>query len=128
MRCRVKVAEVGDLNTQRARAQAKELLGKIAKGIDPRRKKQGLDEAASAINNPTLRQAWERYRDAHMFRKGRSERTIENYRDHVERLMSDWLDQPLTLIGNEPGRITARRDKMVVVQTLEVEPSRSSGA
>jgi hypothetical protein len=109
---RVKVAEVGDLNTQRARAQAKELLGKIAKGIDPRKKKQDQEETASAINHPTLRQAWERYRDAHMMRKGRSDGTIENYRDHVERLMSDWLDQPLTLLGNDPGLVTARHDKI----------------
>jgi hypothetical protein len=40
------------------RAQAKELLGKIAKGIDPRKKEQDLEETASAINHPTLRQAW----------------------------------------------------------------------
>src|SRR5229473_867176 len=41
---RVKIAEVGDLSTQRARARAKEALGKIAKGIDPREKRRNADE------------------------------------------------------------------------------------
>lgn len=44
------------------------------------------DEAAQPNNAPkgvTLRQAWERYRDAHLIRKGRSEVTIEGYRDHL---------------------------------------------
>lgn len=36
----------------------------------------------------TRRKAWERYRDAHMIHKGRDARTIENYRDHMERLLA----------------------------------------
>jgi hypothetical protein len=35
---RIKFAEVGDVTTREARAEAKQLLGKIAKGIDPRQK------------------------------------------------------------------------------------------
>jgi integrase len=109
---RIKVAEVGDLSTRKARAQGKELLAKIAKGIDPREKKRIVREAEQTITHPTLRQAWERYRDAHMKRKGRSDGTIENYRDHVERLMADWLDRPLSVLGNDPALVTARHDKI----------------
>jgi Arm DNA-binding domain len=37
---RLKVGVVGEKTTREARAEAKELLGKIAKGIDPREKNQ----------------------------------------------------------------------------------------
>jgi len=109
---RVKVAKVGDLNTQKARAAAKELLGKMAKGIDPREKKRSAEEAERTITHPTLRQAWERHRNVHTKRKGRSEGTVENYRDHVERLMADWLDQPLSVVANYSNNITASQDKI----------------
>ena len=62
--------------------------------------------------DPTLKQAWERYRDGHMKRKGRSGGTIENYRDHVERLMSDWLDFPLSKFGLQPDLVRARHEKL----------------
>ena len=85
---RAKVGEVGKIATREARAKAKVLLGSIADGVDPRPKSE---EPVAPVPNgpdPTLKQAWERYRDGHMKRKGRSGGTIENYRDHVERLMS----------------------------------------
>jgi len=111
---RMKIAEVGDLSTQKARARAKEILGKIGKGVDPREKKRNQEDDQQTIASPTLRQAWERYRDAHMKRKGRSDGTIENYRDHVERLMADWLDEPLSVLGNDPALVTARHDTITV--------------
>jgi hypothetical protein len=43
----------------------------------------------------TLKEAWNRYRDAHLTRKERSEKTITGYRDHVERIFVDWLHTPL---------------------------------
>jgi len=54
---RMKIAEVGDLSTQKARARAKEILGKIAKGADPREKKRNEEEDEQTIASPTLRQA-----------------------------------------------------------------------
>jgi site-specific recombinase XerD len=60
----------------------------------------------------TLRQAWERYRDAHMIRKGRNAGTIENYRDHMERLFEDWLDKPLGRLGRQPSLVVERHDKI----------------
>ncbi len=107
---RLKVAEVGALTTREARAEAKELLGKIAKGIDPREKKPQIENSGQNANDPTLRQAWQRYLDAHMKRKGRSAGTQDSYRDHVERLMADWLDQPLSVLGHKPDLVTARHD------------------
>ena len=107
---RLKVAEVGALTTREARAEAKELLGKIAKGADPREKKLKAENPGQNSNDPTLRQAWQRYLDAHMKRKGRSVGTQDSYRDHVERLMADWLDQPLSVLGHNPDLVTARHD------------------
>jgi integrase len=107
---RIKIAEVGTVTTREARAEAKELLGKITKGIDPREKKLKSETERPNVNDPTLRQAWERYLDAHMKRKGRSVGTQDSYQDHVERLMSDWLDLPLSVLGNNPNLVTARHD------------------
>jgi site-specific recombinase XerD len=58
----------------------------------------------------TLRQAWERYRDAHLVRKGRSELTIESYRDHVERIFIEWLDAPLLELGLDPAKVVTKHD------------------
>jgi integrase len=116
---RIKVGEVGELKTREARAKAKTLLGSIAKGIDPRPRKttdcHSVDNDGTKVNEagasgPTLRAAWARYRDAHLKRKGRSDGTIENFRDHVERLMADWLDQPLSALGYEPNLVALRHE------------------
>ncbi len=118
---RIKVGEAGELNTREARAKAKTLLGSIAKGIDPRPKKaansesvdiEGSDASETSAKGPSLRAAWARYRDAHLKRKGRSDGTIENFRDHVERLMVDWLDQSLSVLGNDPGLVAQRHEKI----------------
>src|ERR1700730_1360858 len=78
---RVKIAEVGELNTREARAKAMMLLGSIAKGIDPRPQTAAVPESVTmktdgagglAASGPTLRTAWNRYHDAHLKRKGRS--------------------------------------------------------
>jgi integrase len=115
---RIKIGEAGEIKTREARARAKELLGSIAKGVDPRPKAQSLSDAQengfnpTGANGPTLRAAWARYRDSHLKRKGRSEGTIENFRDHVERLMADWLDQPLSVLGSNPSVVAARHEKI----------------
>lgn len=101
---RKKIAEFGDITSREARAKAKDVLAAIAKGQRP-----GQD-APIRKGSVTLRQAWERYRDAHMIRKGRSEGTIENYRDHMERLLSDWLDKPLARLGKQPQLVAERHD------------------
>lgn len=109
---RIKIGEVGQVPTREARAKAKILLGSIADGIDPRPKSPAAESPAKIGNDPTLQEAWERYRDGHMKRKGRSEGTIENYRDHVERLMAEWRTQSLSTLGNDPSLVKSLHDKL----------------
>ncbi len=45
-----------------------------------------------------------------MKRKGPG--TIENYRDHMERLLKDWLDKPLARLGPQPTLVVERHDKI----------------
>jgi hypothetical protein len=102
----VKLGEFGDLSTREARSKAKDALGSIARGQRPG------ETPRTITGSVTLRQAWERYRDAHMKRKGRNAGTIENYRDHMERLFEDWLDKPLARLGRQPNLVLERHDKI----------------
>jgi len=102
----VKLGEFGGLTTREARSKAKNALGSIARGQRPGESPRAI------IGSVTLRQAWERYRDAHMKRKGRNAGTIENYRDHMERLFEDWLDKPLARLGRQPNLVLERHDKI----------------
>lgn len=89
------------------------VLGSIADGIDPRPKPEvPLPAPAVQRAEPTLRDAWTSYRDSHMRRKGRSQGTIANYADHVERLMADWLDEPFSSLGNDPALVKKRHDEL----------------
>lgn len=120
----VRIGDAMALSTREARAIAKSHLAHIAKGEHPDPKAAsspasregtplGTDdsrERGTAPKTITLRQAWERYRDAHLVRKGRSAGTIEGYRDHVERLFKDWLDLPLQTLADDPGKVIARHD------------------
>jgi hypothetical protein len=115
---RKKIGEFGDITSREARAKAKDILAAIAKGQRPG------ETAPIRKGAISLRQAWERYRDAHMIRKGRSEGTIENYRDHMERLFGDWLDKPLARLGRQPKLVAERHDKI----TKENGPYIANGA
>ncbi len=101
---RVKVGRFGTISTKDAKARAKIMLGRISSGEDPRPKRSAQ---SNHHNDPTLWQAWTAYRDGHMQRKRRSEKTIAGYADHVERLMSAWRDQPLSVLGKNPGKVRA---------------------
>jgi integrase len=59
-----------------------------------------------------------------MKRKGRNARTIDNYRDHMERLFADWLDKPLARLGRQPDLVAERHDKI----TEENGPYLANGA
>jgi len=115
---RKKIAEFGDISSREARAKAKDILAAIAKGQRPG------EDARIRKGAVTLRQAWDRYRDVHMVRKGRSEGTIENYRDHMERLFEDWLDKPLARLGRQPKLVAERHD----IVTKENGPYIANGA
>jgi integrase len=117
---RVAVGEAGDMSTRDARALAKSYLSMIARGEHPKPETAAKRAAAKSEDEPavvvaapgavTLKEAWERYRDAHMIRKGRSEGTIANYRDHVERIFADWADIPLKELAEDPARVAAKHD------------------
>jgi hypothetical protein len=114
---RLKVAEVGELSARDAKAKAKAMLGAIATGTDPREKKRKPDlPKTGAI--PTLRHAWERYRLSHL------EKTIAGYKDHVHRLFVDWLDTPLSELGDNPGLVADRHDTI----TRDNGPTMANGA
>jgi len=94
---RVSIGDASELTTRAARAIAKEYLAQISKGQHPKARLDGKAGKAgkadtdgnSAVAAATLKQAWQRYLEAHLIRKGRSEKTISGYRDHVERLFSE---------------------------------------
>ena len=98
-----------ELTTRDARAKAKDVLAKIAKGEFAEEEKSALNATPTA--DITLRQAWERYKLA-LVRKNRSDGTINGYGDHVERYLKDWLDTPLKELGDNPGLISERHDKL----------------
>jgi len=116
---RVAIGDGSEISTRTARATAKDYLAQISRGQHPHTEKRGPGadktaapegEAATLSGGITLRQAWERYRDAHLVRKGRSELTIESYRDHVERIFIEWLDAPLQELGLDPAKVVTKHD------------------
>ncbi len=116
---RVAVGDTSEISTRTARATAKDYLAQISRGQHPNAEKRGLGvgqpatgDATASSGGITLRQAWERYRDAHMVRKGRSGRTIESYRDHVERIFKEWLNSPLQELGLDPAKVVMKHDEI----------------
>ncbi|MFK4056875.1 integrase arm-type DNA-binding domain-containing protein [Brevundimonas sp. NPDC046655] len=107
---RMKVAEVGEISAREARSRAKGLLARIAAGEDPRPPRVEPVPALQDAGVPTLREAWSRFKASHLERKGRAYGTFRNYTDHMERLFADWLDQPLSVIGEMPRLLADRHD------------------
>lgn len=120
---RVAVGDAEAMTTRDARALAKGYLSQISQGVHPRPEtamkraaaRADTDSAApSAPGAVTLTQAWCRYRDAHMIRKGRSEGTIANYTDHIERILAEWADIQLVDLAENPARVAAKHDEVTV--------------
>jgi site-specific recombinase XerD len=114
---RVAIGDASEISTRSARATAKEYLAQISRGQHPKGKKPDSRDRESTTfegeapsGQITLRQAWARYRDAHLVRRGRSERTIGGYRDHVERILAEWLDFPLQQLGSDPAKVAMKHD------------------
>ncbi|MEP9355763.1 integrase arm-type DNA-binding domain-containing protein [Xanthobacter sp. KR7-65] len=115
---RVAIGDTSEMSTRAARAVAKEYLAQISRGQHPKGEERiAKATTAAALAAPevpkivgiTLRAAWERYKIS-MARKNRSERTIESYRDHIERIFAEWLDTPLIELGNDPAKVAAKHD------------------
>jgi site-specific recombinase XerD len=113
---RVSIGDANKMSTRTARAIAKEYLAQISKGRHPKARESNADEnamsTASIQIQVTLRQAWQRYLHAHLIRKGRSEKTINSYRDHVERLFPEWLDAPLLDLAIDPAGVAKKHDDL----------------
>lgn len=114
---RLAVGQAGDVNAREARAKAKEWLGKIASGEHP-------TEDRRRTGGPTLGDAYQRYLEVHMIRKGRSDGTIANLKDHMQRLLADWLALPLSTLGRNPAMVAERHDNI----TRENGPYIANGA
>lgn len=106
---RVKIGDFDTLSVREARAKAKTILGSIAQGIDPRAKSP---RPAQTDDLATLSAAWESYRASHLARKGRAEKTIKIYRDHVDRLFADWLEKPLIELARSPALVRAKHNEL----------------
>jgi integrase len=104
---KVSVGDAAETTLREAKSLAKSYLLEIGRGRHPKTKDGSLPSTGGLI---TLEQAWLRYREGHMRRKGRSERTIDSYRDHVERLMTGWLDTPLTELAEDPAGVAGLHD------------------
>jgi len=128
---RVSIGDASEMSTRAARATAKEYLAQISRGRHPKDEKQaeGSHPAPAMANSGTvasitLKQAWERYLDAHLIRKNRSEKTIEGYRNHVERIFAEWLDTTLHELGTDPARVAKKHDEV----TSENGPYMANGS
>ncbi len=113
---RVALGGSDKINARDARKEAMIVLGGIAKGeiksaAAKRAIEAGIDPDSAKEVGVTLGEAWDRYRVA-LERKGRSARTIESYRDHVERLFKGWANKPLRELGDEPDIVAQKHDRL----------------
>jgi hypothetical protein len=117
---KISVGDASELTAQAARTIAKGYLSEIGQGRHPKADTVRPTTAAATTHRAvegsrspiTLRSAWARYHESHMQRKGRSERTIAGYRDHVERVFKDWLDTPLRDLADDPDQIARKHDEL----------------
>ncbi len=129
---RVAIGDTSEMSTRAARSIAKEYLAQISRGHHPKGEERVAKATTAAaveasevrkIVGITLRQAWARY-EISLVRKNRSERTVEGYRDHIERLFAEWLDTPLIELGNDPAKVAAKHDAI----TAENGPYMANGS
>ncbi len=128
---RVSIGDASEMSTRAARAAAKEYLAQISRGRHPKDVKQTVRmtpapamQSGGTVASVTLRQAWHRYLEAHLIRKNRSNKTVEGYRDHVERIFVEWLDTPLKELAADPARVAKKHDEV----TKENGPYMANGS
>ncbi|THD60652.1 MAG: DUF4102 domain-containing protein [Phenylobacterium sp.] len=107
---KISIGSSEDMTTREARVAARAALVKILQGEFKEPPKVEVKPSSEI----TLREAWVRYKVAHLERKRRSPATIAGYTDHVERLLADWLDRPLRELGEEPSLVAKRHDDLTV--------------
>lgn len=109
---KVSVGDAEQMSVREARATAMSYLAEISRGRHPKAKiKEALMVSLPGVD-VTLRQAWQRYREGHMVRKGLSENTIRNYGYHVQCLFAEWLDEPIIELANDPAKVAEVHDRI----------------
>lgn len=94
---KLKIGDVDQMPLRKARAEAQRILGEIKKGRDPA-------EGEQRRGAVTLRSAWEDYERA-LRARNRAEKTIAGYLDCIERLLKEWIDLPLHVLGSDPRMV-----------------------
>ena len=89
---RVTIGRHGVFTVDQARREAQQVLAKIARGEDPAEEKR-----KAAIRGFTLQQALD-LSEQSLKNKGRSARTISDYRYIIETYLKTWRDRPLNEI------------------------------
>ncbi len=84
---RITIGRTDRIPLRQARAQARELMGRISRGEDP-----SLPRKTSAL---TLRKVWDLREKA----GGLSPKTVREYQGHLQRYMKKWMDIPLVELG-----------------------------
>lgn len=74
-----------------ARQRARELLGRMASGVNPNAK---LTPSGAPADGPTLRDAMEAHL-ARMRKRHRSERTVDTFEGELTKYLGPWLDRPI---------------------------------
>jgi len=82
------IGRVGEMTAREARAAARKRIGDLQTG------------AARPLlgKGPTLREAWGRYEQGKLLRRGRQPRTFDFYKQAIEGRLADLLDMPLSQI------------------------------
>ena len=85
------------------------LLGSIANWIDPRPKADASPVPATPVEGRRSGKLGRATGPVTWSGRARSAGTIGDHRDHVERLLIDWLDQPLSTLGTNPAPTACKR-------------------
>ena len=93
---RVKLGRADVISAPNARTRAKDLLDKMAQGIDPRPKVLRAQEASAGL--PTLRELLDKTLSYRTSRGLTSDSTGKGYRRAFDNHLDEWLDQPINAL------------------------------
>ncbi len=89
---RIKIGRDDEFKAERARNEAKDIIGQMARGINPSKLKKETNAAAI-----TLSQIWDEYKNARELRPA----SIKVYAGALTRCFPDWLDKPVVAISKD---------------------------
>jgi integrase len=96
--CRLTLGRHGKLTAEQARRMARQEIGRLAEGIDPR-----VEKAKGRERGVTLQAALEAFiegrRKGGKARDGLKDRTIADYRAAMRETFDDWMTRPITSIS-----------------------------